>query len=278
MNPDSTLAVTNTCPKDGVHLSFHQITVAEPALAAHLAHGDAEPGGMTSNGIEVGPNCEGTVACPTPGTFYQDADGDGFGDPAVPVSACEAPSGFVVPDPLILNNSGFDCNDADFDVNPVATEVCDAVDNNCDGMVDEGNVCGVCEFPVTLFRDADIDGFSDPAVSVMVCTAPFPFGFVTVGGDCNDANPAVNPFRTEVCDAIDNTCDGRVDEGDKGDVCDISCLGPTTYYRDADSDGFGDPTVSVLTCMQPAGFVLDGTDCDDANPAVNPGVPRTCRR
>ena len=148
--------------------TFHQITVAEPALAAHLGHGDAEPGGMTSNGIEVGPNCEGTVACPTPGTFYQDADGDGFGDPAVPVSACEAPSGFVD----VLNDE-FDCNDADPDVNPGTTEVCDAVDNDCNTQVDEDPVCDLaCGNPDMFLLDADGDGYGDPAVSVLTCMQP----------------------------------------------------------------------------------------------------------
>ena len=158
-------------------------------------------------------------------------------------------------------------------------EVCDAVDNNCNNEVDEGDVCSMCNGTnpaVMVFQDADGDGFGDPAVSVMACTVPLPFGFVLDNTDCNDANPAVYLNAPEVCDAVDNNCNMQVDEGN---VCGL-CLAPTRYYRDADGDGFGDPTVSVLACTtQPTGFgfVLDGTDCDDTNPAVNPGVPRTCR-
>ena len=246
--------------------TFLQITVAAPALAAHLNHGDAEPGGTTSDGIPVGLDCEGTVlpACPTPATFFQDADGDGYGDSAVAVSACAAPIGFVL--------DASDCNDADPGVNPGAAEACDAVDNNCNLQVDEGNVCGLCSNPATVFQDADGDGFGDPAVSVLACTAPF--GFVLDATDCNDANRAVNPTALEVCDAVDNNCNLQVDEGN---VCGL-CPAPTKYYRDADGDRFGDPTVSVLACTRPTGFVLNGTDCADTNPAVNPGVPRTCAR
>ncbi len=94
--------------------------MAEPALAAHLNHGDAEPGGTTSDGIQVGQDCEGTgtvlPVCPTPATFFQDADGDGFGDPTVRVLACTQPTGFVL--------DGTDCDDANPAVNPGVAGTC----------------------------------------------------------------------------------------------------------------------------------------------------------
>lgn len=69
----------------------------------------------------------------TPQTFYEDSDGDGYGNPAATVSECTAPVGYVAnPD---------DCDDTDPAVNPGETEVCNGIDDNCDGTVDEGDVC-----------------------------------------------------------------------------------------------------------------------------------------
>lgn len=74
---------------------------------------------------------------------------------------------------------------------------------------------------------------------------------MTVGGDCNDANNAINPGAADSCDAIDQDCSG----------------GPiiATWYLDNDGDGFGDATVAVSDCGQPVGYVDNGSDCDDSD-------------
>lgn len=69
----------------------------------------------------------------------------------------------------------------------------------------------------------------------------------------------------EVCDEIDNDCDGDVDEGLKN-----------TYYYDGDADGYGDYQNSLQACSAPQGYVSDNTDCDDAVAEVNPGVIEIC--
>ena len=66
---------------------------------------------------------------------------------------------------------------------------------------------------------------------------------------------------TEVCNGIDDDCDGQIDEGAPG----------TTYYLDDDEDDYGDPSVSTTACSQPQKYVLNNTDCDDTNPARYPG-------
>ncbi|MFH1702231.1 MAG: choice-of-anchor D domain-containing protein [Nitrospirota bacterium] len=68
-------------------------------------------------------------------TFYIDADGDGYGDPNNSKKACAKPSGYVE------NNT--DCNDSDSAINPIASEVFDGLDNDCDGEIDEENVYSV---------------------------------------------------------------------------------------------------------------------------------------
>ena len=138
--------------------------------------------------------------------------------------------------------SGPDCHDGDPSIHPGAVEICDGVDNDCDGGIDEGGVC--CD-------DADGDGFED----------------ITCGGtDCDDSDPAIHPGATEVCNGIDDDCDLVVDEG----------LSFGFWFDDSDGDGYGDPLDGVFDCAQPAGWVSDSTDCDDANRAINPGATEVC--
>ena len=166
--------------------------------------------------------------------LFPDGDGDGF-------------------------SAEMDCDDNNPAIFPGAAEACDGLDNNCDGLVDEGLTV------VTFFRDADGDGFGDPADARLSCDDAPPAGFVLAGADCDDNNPAIFPGAAEACDGLDNNCDGMVDEG----------LSIFTFFRDADGDGFGDPAQPLDTCLTeaPAPYVSNPQDCDDSNAAVNPGQP-----
>ncbi len=87
------------------------------------------------------------------------------------------------------------------------------------------------------------------------------------GADCDDSDAAVHPGAPELCNGADDDCDGQVDEAE-----DLDPTSNPTWYLDADGDGFGNPSVTTADCTAPDGYVADGTDCDDSDPAVNPGA------
>lgn len=93
-------------------------------------------------------------------------------------------------------------------------------------------------------------------------------GYTEAEGDCDEANPTVNPGAQEICDDqdVDEDCDGVADNDDD------DAQGETTWYGDGDGDGFGDAGDSIEACDQPDGFVSDDTDCDDGDDDVHPGA------
>jgi hypothetical protein len=129
-------------------------------------------------------------------------------------------------------------------VNPSA-EVCNGLDDDCDGQVDEGNPGG---------------GAACNTGQVGVCAA----GTTACVAGALTCNRNVNP-SAEVCDGLDNDCDGSVDEGVK-----------LTFYRDTDNDGYGSGGVTTQACTQPSGYVANSSDCNDTNAAIHPGATEVC--
>ena len=202
-------------------------------------------------------DCDGTVDeddAADASTWYQDSDGDSYGNVAVTDVACSQPAGYVA--------NSTDCDDGDAAVNPAATEMCDGIDNDCDGTIDEPDAADAS----TWYGDADGDSYGDAGLQLVACTQPL--GYVADSTDCDDGDAAVNPAATEVCDGIDNDCDGTIDEDDAADA--------STWYQDSDGDSYGNNAVPDVDCYQPVGYVADNTDCDDTDGAVNPAATEMC--
>ncbi|RME24388.1 MAG: hypothetical protein D6798_11345 [Deltaproteobacteria bacterium] len=124
--------------------------------------------------------------------------------------------------------------------------------------------CG-CPEPITFYADLDADGYGDPNNAVEACTAPT--GYVGNAADCDDADGHVHPDADEACNGIDDDCDAEIDE----DPADGS-----TWYADADGDGYGDPDAPVVSCDEPSDAVSNDADCNDSDDAVYPGAPELC--
>jgi hypothetical protein len=187
-------------------------------------------------------------------TWYLDADNDGWY--VSTQQTCTSPgSGWT----STLPGGGMgDCNDNNPAINPGATEICgNGVDDNCNDQIDEG-----CNILITWYRDADNDGFGRNVGTVQALTKPN--GFVAVGGDCHDGDATIYPGADELPDGKDNNCNGQVDEGL------TECL--KMWYQDKDGDGYGRSTNTRLSCIAPAGFVDNASDCNDGDATIFPGA------
>ncbi len=206
-------------------------------------HPDAEE---RCNGVDD--DCDGEVDEGVALTLWPDGDGDGFGAGTVPATACEAPAGYSERDG--------DCDDHDPTVHPEAEELCNGVDDNCDGVADDGT-------EEIWYADADGDGYGDPDSWVEACGAPS--GHVAAGGDCDDTDANVHPGAEELCDLDDDDCDGRADLGEV-----------SLWYEDLDGDGYGDPASAESTCDPEPGWVQQGGDCEPTEAGIHPAAAETC--
>jgi|GEM_PF-2037110 len=154
---------------------------------------------------------------------------------------------------------GADCDDARRGSFPGATEVCDGLDQNCDGTIDDGLL-------LSGYVDADSDGYGDTAMSLEAC--PGTPRWASLPDDCDDTRRDVSPGQPEICDEIRNDCTAAAPDVGAGAV---------NWYGDLDGDGFGSASSSVtVSCTPITGAVLNDRDCDDSNAMLNPGAAELC--
>ena len=146
----------------------------------------------TNNGCRTG----------TAELYYEDRDNDGDGNDKVSRYLCRRPTagGWVT-------NRG-DCDDTNGGINRRSPEQCNGADDNCDGDTDEG----LTRTP--FFRDQDGDGFGVDSTSTRKLACVAPQGYVAQAGDCAPFDPARFPGAPELCNHVDDDCDGAGDQAE----------------------------------------------------------------
>ncbi len=178
-----------------------------------------------------------------------------------------------------------DCDDLDVEIHPTAEEICDGIDQDCDGQLGfdgDGNGLPDClesdEGGTLCGWDLDQDGFGGDWTGGPVDQGGGPFSVWVQGdcppplapawpADCDDDDDTRMPGAAELCDGVDNACDGLVDEA--GDTI--------VLHPDGDGDGFGEGDEELACTEQlPDGYALVDGDCDDGDVEIHPGAPERC--
>ncbi len=189
--------------------------------------------------------------------FYLDADKDTFGQSKLSQCLC-VPSGDYT-----AIQSG-DCNDGSTASNPLAPEVCDGIDNDCDTTADELGALGCTVY----YTDQDKDTFGLPGSELCQCT-PTVDHPTAKGGDCDDLVITTNPGGTETCGGKDENCNMEVDEE--------GALFCKTFFRDVDGDTWGVQGLTKCLCLPSSPYSATQTgDCDDSTSTTSPVAAELC--
>lgn len=233
-------------------------------------------------------------------TSYRDFDVDNYGNLTDLTEACTVPDGYV--------DNSLDCNDFSSSANPGLTEICDRIDNNCNGIIDENCTC----VPNDV-QECGVSSVGECKLGSQTCLEDATWGecegaVFPVNETCNNkddnCNTLVDENLTEIKEcglgicaggtqtrecingtetgwgacstadkAVNETCNGADDDCD-GNI--DNGLPNYTFYKDSDIDGYGDPSITVQACAAPEGYANRAGDCNDANKAVNPGATEIC--
>ncbi len=178
---------------------------------------------------------DGSLDPSTAATWYGDGDGDGYGAGAT--LACVQPTGTVA--------DGTDCDDGAAAVNPGASEVCNGIDDDCDTLVDDADSSLDTSTAGTWYSDTDGDGYGALSTGAQACSQPS--GTVGDSTDCDDGAATTFPGASELCNGLDDDCDGVDDNGVVGSGAACAGLSCEDILASGASVGDGSYTVEGVS-------------------------------
>ena len=212
--------------------------------------------------------------------YYLDVDGDGFGAEASWKCLC-------APWELYSAVQSGDCDLIDAAIHPDAEELCNGIDDNCSGEIDEGYPdLDNDEEPDCTDDDDDGDGVADFEDNCPVVPNPQQLnndadeaGDLCDEDDDNDGDPddldcqphdpAISNLSDELCNGYDDNCNGEIDVDDP-----VDCL---TWYLDQDQDGFGVEDKHLCLCEPWELYsALEAGDCTPDDKTIYPGAEEAC--
>jgi hypothetical protein len=215
-------------------------------IAALAGNGDGRPSGDQAGVTRF------AAAFGCPGVaHYVDLDGDGYGTELfAPSVGCEG-----APAPFGRSTLAGDCNDNDLRVHPAAAETCNRKDDDCDGRVDDDSI------PAELWPDDDGDGYYALRTGTPLLGCVGIPGYAAEDGDCAPQDAEVHPAAMEVCNGIDDNCDGREDERVRPQCGEGQCRRESNTCA-ADDCTPGEPRAEICNYLD-----------DDCNGVVDDGMP-----
>ncbi|WP_157766220.1 DUF6443 domain-containing protein [Aquimarina aggregata] len=262
---DSTGHITNIAPKN-FYRDADKDTYGNPSIKYYRSKAPSDGYIYVTNGSDRDDGNK-WITNIAPKNFYRDADKDTYGNPSIKYYRSAAPS-----DGYVYVTNGSDCNDGDKTVNPNTVWY---LDNDNDNYA--RSTKKQCTSPGSKYKRS-----------------------VAGSGDCNDSDATLNPLTVWY---YDNDGDGFGNEGDlstvrqqcgqpsskyvrkKGDINDnneyITNVPPKNFYRDADKDTYGNPSIKFYRSFPPAdthSYVTNGSDHDDSNEFITNIAPKNFYR
>jgi len=239
----------------GIIIDEEGVIVIDKLKAKHIEIGSQEtPNGITLYDDDTGnPYCirmKGGQLITEPGKCMTEI----YNEPQVSAPTILNPEPISEPEPT-TTTTGTSTESTATSTEPTTTTTTESVATSTESELEQE--VESCEESINYYLDADGDGYGNPEVSTLTCSQPV--SYITDNTDCDDSKVSIYPGAQEVCNGLDNSCNGEVDEG-----CDCGitqCDSSINLFGQCDNSCMGE--LGCSTCEPSCGCAEGFNDCDN---------------